>query len=205
MKCLFFISLLLAGNCYSQDSRVRSSRQYRDSVARVNVHAVMNGCLLVRLRTNQKKIQALVQRGDTSTANKEEKMMKLKHLEIVSAFKLNYSFSNIYFFYSHNSGRVSSGDLKGVLLDDHLLTPTDVELNEFLIVDPYFIEFVHMNSHQQGLAVLNKDLVQLERPFPYYVRKREALFFLRRDYHTMVAILQKNLEFAARKYGPSLK
>jgi len=165
----------------------------------------MNGCLLVRLRTNQKKIQALVQRGDTSTANKEEKMMKLKHLEIVSAFKLNYSFSNIYFFYSHNSGRVSSGDLKGVLLDDHLLTPTDVELNEFLIVDPYFIEFVHMNSHQQGLAVLNKDLVQLERPFPYYVRKREALFFLRRDYHTMVAILQKNLEFAARKYGPSLK
>jgi len=204
LKWLFFIILLVAGNCYSQDSIVRFGRKYRDSVARVNTQAVMEGCLLVRLRSNQRKIQALVRRGDTATANKEERKDELKHLEIVSAFKLNYTFSSVYYFYSHHSGRVRSGDLKGVLLDD-LLRPLEVDLNQFLIVDPYSIEFVHMNSHQQGLAVLNKDLVQLERPFPYYVRKREALFFLRRDHHTMVKILQKNFEFAARKFGSGLK
>jgi len=204
LKWLFFIVLLLAGNCYSQESNDRVGRKYRDSVARVNIQAVTEGCLLVRLRSDQKKIQALVKRGDTATANKEERKRELKHLEIVSAFNLNYTFSKVYYFYSHHSARVRSGDFSGVLLDD-LLTPVELELSQFLIVDPYSIEFVHMNSHQKGLSVLNKDLVQLEKPFPYYVRKREALFFLRRDHHTMVKILQKNFEFAARKFGSGLK
>ena len=78
--------------------------------------------------------------------------------------------------------------------------PVDEEPDVFLILDPYAVDFTHMNSQQQGLSLLNDRFEQLERPFPYYVRKREALFFLRRDYQTMVALLQKNLEFTSRKY-----
>ena len=200
MKGLLFILIIaMAHSGVGQADRAKTSRKYRDSLARVYIQDLSEGCLLIRLRTSIKKMEALKARGDTALALNEARMLKLKHLEIISSFKLNYSFSKVYYFYSHHSGKVRSREFQGILMNEQF-EPVDEEPDVFLILDPYVVDFTHMNSQQQGLSLLNDRFEQLERPFPYYVRKREALFFLRRDYQTMVALLQKNLEFTSRKY-----
>lgn len=183
-----------------QISGVKKKRSYLDSVAKSHVALLKGGVLLVRLQTREKLLASLLDRKDVVEFDKQKKIIALEHLEIVNAVRSNYHFSQYYFFYAHQSNKVKQREFSGVLLNDSLEVVVD-NIQHFHVLDPYEIEFKSMNSHQSGLCVLDCDFVQLEKPFPYYVRKRDALKFLRRDYFQMLQVLQKNLDFSVRKWG----
>ena len=192
------ICLLVSVSCLSQ-GKAKKQKELNDSIATAQLTELKNGALLVRLRSYQKQLKVFEKRGDSVGLRNEKRKIRLKHLEIVNAFKVEYSFSKVYFFKSHNSSKVKAGELKNVVLNDSL-EPVDFSSSNYYIADPYRIEFAKMNSSQNGISLMDKKLKQLDKPFPYYVRKRDGVFFLRRDMFQMVTVLQKNLDWYAKKY-----
>ncbi|MBT5403736.1 MAG: hypothetical protein HOL28_09850 [Crocinitomicaceae bacterium] len=192
--------MMVSFSSIGQVSGVKKKRSYVDSCAKSHVVLLKKGVLLVRLQTREKLLSSLLAKKDDAEFNNQKRIIALEHLEIVNAVRANYHFSEYYFFYSHQSGRVKKRDFNGVILNDSLQV-VDIVIEKFHVLDPYTIEFKAMNSHQSGISVLDSDFVQLEKPFPYYVRKRDALKFLRRDYIQMIQLLQKNLDFSVKKWG----
>jgi len=118
---------------------------------------------------------------------------ELRHLNIKESFKNLYTFSDFAFFYSHDHLAIKAGDYSKVYDHEHMLKDIIVENKNVYILDSRNIRFESMGADQLGYAVKDHNFNQLKKPFPYYVRKREALFFLRRDYADMTRILNKNL------------
>ncbi len=199
MKYLVVFMLMFSLSAFGQ-GKAKIEKLKRDSAARVQLADLKEGALLVRLRSNLKKFKALEKRGDSTALLNARRNNRLKHLEIVNAFRVNYDFSEVYFFMSHHSTDIKNDSLQGIVLNDSL-EPIQVDFDKFLVVDPYRVEFESMNTSQKGLSVMDENLKQLSKPFPYYVRKRDGIFFLRRDQFEMVQMFQKNLDWAARKYG----
>lgn len=196
---LLILVIAISGSGLTQ-SAGKTKKTRRDSVAKAQLITLQEGMLLVRLRSNLKKLKALENKGDSIGVRNEKRAIRLKQLEIVNAFKLNYDFSEVYFFQSHHSKEVKEGDFKGIILNDSLEV-VDVTPDKFFVLDPYRVEFGSMNTSQSGLSVMNSKFKQLEKPFPYYVRKRDGFFFLRRGHFEMVSVFQKNLDWAKQKYG----
>lgn len=200
MKLVIVIFLLVSQSSFGQLSEVLNKRDRADSIAKSNIKLLKDGALLIRLQSRRKLLSSLLRKGDSAGFREQNRVIALEHLEIVNAVRSNYLFSAYYFFYSHHSGRIKNEEFEGVLLNESFQV-IDGNVDGFLVLDPYSIEFSSMNSHQAGLCVLDGSFKQLTRPFPYYVRKRDALSFFRRDLFEMIALFQKKLEFSARNFG----
>ena len=200
MKLVIVIFLLVSQSSFGQLSEVLNKRDRADSIAKSNIKLLKDGALLIRLQSRRKLLSSLLRKGDSAGFREKNRVIALEHLEIVNAVRSNYLFSAYYFFYSHHSGRIKNEEFEGVLLNESFQV-IDGNVDGFLVLDPYSIEFSSMNSHQAGLCVLDGSFKQLTRPFPYYVRKRDALSFFRRDLFEMIALFQKKLEFSARNFG----
>ena len=143
MKWITIILVLISLTATGQGNRVK--KEYRDSVANENVQTLKDGVLLVRLRSSQKSLQALLKRGDTIGERNKAREIRLKQLEIVNAFKVKYHFSDVYFFYSHHTSAVMEKQWDGVILNDSLVSD-GFKPEKYLIVDPYRIQFDAMDS-----------------------------------------------------------
>jgi hypothetical protein len=197
MKWIGVIILFFSLTAFGQT--VKRNKDFKDSVTKVHIGTVKNGTLLVRLRSNQKQLNALLKRGDTIGEYNRAREIRLKQLEIVNAFKVKYSFSKVLFFYSHHSDQVKAKNWKGIILNDSL-EAIKFDGAQYLILDPYIATLTGLNVTHNGMSVFDADFKLLEKPFPYYIRKRDGVFFLRRDVFAMVSLLDKNFNWAANKY-----
>ncbi|MFI5220239.1 MAG: hypothetical protein ACHQNT_12200 [Bacteroidia bacterium] len=179
-----------------------------------------DGVLLVRLQTKENGITALRKMGNNEFADIIMEKQLQQNKEIISAFKNNFTFCPAYFFLSNYSDSVLSKQINGIVfLDDNLQPDTTVKLNnrkfltaEFGIIeqDPakYFSGYYYYQGENGlerrsaydggpdlrfgALKIMNDKLVQLKRPFPYYVRTFNSTPF-KRKFSKVVRKMNKNL------------
>lgn len=179
---LIIIFLLIVSNSYGQKSRDK---------ARTDIVALKNGALLVRLKTSELKINALKKQGKEKEAEEIRLDQETVNKLIVEAFKANYTFCPVYFFYSNHSTKVKEGNYKGCIFDVNMKTDSSFSSNNYLIG-----EFEKSETTQlDAFYIKNKNFELLRKPFPYFIKQNKALVSSR-SYDKLVSVLNEEfIEF----------
>ncbi|HLO89719.1 MAG TPA: hypothetical protein VK172_01015 [Lentimicrobium sp.] len=193
------------------------------------------GILLVRLKNWDNKIDAYKVVGDTLKANQLAAQRRAMNIAIVNSFKERYHFSDVAFFFSDDSKMVKQGTFDGIFVNDSLIKDPSIKVNNsanWLIGEVDFLEMdtaKHwQNSHYNiytkkyekiyysgspnfgrcAIVIRDKNFIQLQRPFPYYVSCRTEIkedktvtpvnHFFKRSVSRAVKRLDKKLR---KKYG----
>ncbi len=126
--------------------------------------------VFIRLRTNDMAVQAMKKAGNTTDAERLQAKQKEANEPILEAFKKNFSFSKVYFFYSRDQDEFNKGDFSKLYnLDGTKATYT---ARDFLMIDPYTAEVKSMNSQSTGFSLLTSDGAEVKFPMPINIIKR---------------------------------
>lgn len=186
-----------------------------------NFFKLNEGALLVRLKSNQRKIDALKKYGHTDEAMVVKMKQDMENKEIILSFKNEFTFCETYFFYSENSNQVREKDFsKPIFVNENLEIDPSIEFSyeEFLTAEfgsvrqdetPYLDNYIlHKDSagvryvptywsrprvNFSALVMMTDKFVQLRRPFPRYVRTFASIPFLKRATHKTVTRLNLKL------------
>jgi len=222
--CLLILSLfLLSNNSYSQSTPL--SNKEKQEISNYYFNKLSNGALLVRLRSNKRKINSLKERGYIDEARRVEMNQNHYNREIISAFTNEMTFCDTYFFYSDQSNNVRKKDFsEPFFLDSNLVIDESIEFSfdDFLIAEfgnvaqdtasykDFYITtgqngktkkssyWGGPNFHFGALVVMTDDFVQLRKPFPSFVRTFDSIALFRSTTFKVVARLNdKFLRFFA--------
>ncbi len=199
MKRSFYkplLTLLTAMALLPGTATAQQGNKYDKEVkAKRSIRQLKEGVLLVRLQTSRNQIRALEKSGNTEWAAEIRTDQDSINQRIVRSFREDFDFCRVYFFYSHHSDSIRAKRFERVLMDDSLqpVTPS-LKGRPIFTLSTGTIYFEAYRSSFKGLAVMDDQLQQLAPPFPYYVKKREGLFFLRRTYPKMIQVLEEQLQ-----------
>ena len=179
LQCCSLILLLASfSNCKNQKALRRTSFN--------EIQTLKNNALLVRLHTAEHIIAALEKRNLHEEAEAARERVKKGNIRTVNAFKNNYTFSKVYFFHSGESNKLKNKNFDEVVLVDADGNP--VQDRSFLKAG-YLVATFGVVYHDQliytdssdvkhsvagvqgtpGLVVMDRDYVQLNKPFPFKV------------------------------------
>ena len=156
-----------------------NTKEYLELLAREQINQLQNGSLLVRLMSKNESIKALRKAGNNRMANTIEKEQNYLNLAIIDAFRNNFDFCNVYFFYSEYSQNIRNKEFdKVVFLNNNLKPDKTIKYNnEYFLTGEYgFIEQDKVkyqggsNMSFEALIIKDDQFKQLRRPFPYYLR-----------------------------------
>lgn len=174
--------LLISSVCFAQ-KKVKP----KDN-ARTTIVMLKNGALFVRLKTSELQISGLKKRGKEKEAEEIRKEQENNNRSIIAAFKANFNFCPVYFFYSNYSTKVKEGNYKGCLMNTDTQIDTSFNSNNYLIG-----EFDESATTQlDAFFIKDKNYVQLSRPFPFLIKQNEMLVTTR-SYNKIVSILNGKL------------
>ncbi len=178
-KYLIILLLLITTISFAQKSRDK---------ARENITTIKTGALFVRLRTSDLKINALKSKGMVKEAEEIRNAQEATNKQIIEAFKKEYKFSKVYFFYSNHSTKVKEGNYNGCLMNVNMEIDSSFTSNNYLIG-----EFDESATTQlDAFIIKDKNYAQLTKPFPYLIKQNQALVSTR-SYDKIISIL--NLRF----------
>ncbi len=137
--------------------------------AKTNIQQLKQSFILVRLQTNQKKIDLLKESGREKMAQQAASEQYQENRETILSFQKTFDFCPVYFFYAPHSEAIRKGELAGVVFD---YDQNEVPL-EKLTTRPFFTaEFSETEKLGiSALVLMDQYMVPLEDPFPYYERK----------------------------------
>ncbi len=179
LTSLLLLCILSSTICYAQNSSDK---------ARKDITMLKNGALFVRLKTSELKINALKSKGREKEAEEIRENQELVNKSIMAAFKANYTFSPVYFFYSDKTTNVKEGNYKGLIFDTDMKVDSSFTGNNYLIGEFEESATTQMNA----FFIKDKDFELLKNPFPYFIKRNQA-FFSTRSNEQLVAVL--NSEF----------
>jgi hypothetical protein len=169
--------------------------QRQQAIAQIN--ELKNGTLLVRLHSSQSKTEWLKEAGKERRAIRTQSRQEKENRKIVSAFRKNFHFCPVMFFYSSNSEKILQKDFSGIFLNDSLLPDSTLApditkkffIAEFTDLEPdtqkYFSGY-RLGTDTAGnrqtvinyygatnfgfyaLVIRDENFAQLRKPFPYY-------------------------------------
>ncbi len=197
MKTWFFLLVccLFQTNMFGQN--VIEELQNARSEANYHIKALKESALLVRLKTRDRSIEAYRAAGANELAKRIEQEQFAENQRTMVLFKELFNFCPVYFFYANQTKQVLAGNITGNLLNDALQPDTSIHLltDNFYIAeidalfetlpdeDEEFTDDVqtagknvstngkHADTTLQNVIVIkDRNLVQLKRPFPFYVR-----------------------------------
>lgn len=191
-----------------------------------HINLLNQGVLLVRLPTKQNTIDALIASDRISQAEQIKRKVERDNLELIAAIDSAFDFCPVYFFYSHDSKYVSSGELEKVGFVN-----SDLELDSTIQVESeyYYTAELGLIGQNTGAPIENipkgqednpnyrneakyyggtnmrfhafiiKDsqFNQLERPFPYYSRTLNSFFIKKTTYEVIRRMNLKLMKFFA--------
>lgn len=190
---VLFVSALFTSPIFSQGLPAQIYRPHgaeyepfrEKQVAIDNIKNLRKGALLVRLKTRQNTIDAFEERGYKKMAQQVKKEQRESNKKLMKAFKENFNFCQVYFFYSEDSENVLENNLEGIFLNDNLEKDASIIVKEehiftaeigSLITDPVvtYRDGTESNTtsgmSESVLVIKDDDFEQLRRPFPYYVK-----------------------------------
>jgi hypothetical protein len=171
---------------YKSDTAFKDFNKLRYKVAYAQINLLKKGALLVRLKTNNRAITKLKAAGNIDLATNLAKETELENKIVMSAYKKEFNFCPVYFFYSDFSDTIRKGILTGVFLDSNLtinpsiackasfflIAEQDGIYNSSLgIIPESFAKHASENgsyARDAGIVLKNKYFLQLNKPFPFF-------------------------------------
>lgn len=180
--------LTLATSCYVA-SKVEINEAER------SLNTLQRGVLLVRLKTGSNQIKLLRQAGKHAEADEIASFWQNENKAIVKAFKKEYTFSPVLFFFNSATDSLRTRQTRGIFLNDSLQRlPYDLLGNKpYLIAEMDELEAPSTNFGLPALIVRDSTLKQLRRPFPYFTRMQF------RNYESGVFEFNKKLQEYAQR------
>lgn len=176
MRLLFLVSfipcILLA-----QSNRLIAIQQIAD---------LKNGALVVRLKTNDKSVEAYRRNGRNDIADRIIADRKIQNQKIVDAFRNNFDFCKVYFIHAVSTNRLLEG-ATDIFLNDAMELDTSIRLKEtYFLLAEYGTVTANMRSDEyhyknvgktepsstattsSAIFISDTTLTQLKEPFPFY-------------------------------------
>lgn len=217
---LIIFSMILSLPAWAQDS-YEAIPTMQDGSSLEDIRSLRETALLVRLPTKQKSIDALIKTGREAKAEQLKADLRDRNLELMRAFKDEFSFCPVYFFYSSDSEYVLKGALDSVGFLDSTLTVDPniaVNLDDFYTAEISLVEQDTSTKHRnlrdsdmddrdnareakyygganmrfEALIIKDEYFNQLRRPFPYYSRTLNS-FFLKKELSEVVKNMDSKL------------
>ncbi|MDO9000585.1 MAG: hypothetical protein Q7W45_12520 [Bacteroidota bacterium] len=175
---------------YKDRAQFEKFRKRRMIIAAWQINQLKEGAIVVRLKTNQKLIEALRKQGNESLAIEKEAEQFAIDKNTLDAYRKQLTFCKVYFMYSYSSDSLLQGAKTGIFLDSNLIVDPLITMNEkfYLIAERDYaynssIGFVKEDSakfvsehgnpvKEMAVVVKNKYSHQLKAPFPYYVKDK---------------------------------
>lgn len=197
---IFILIFSIRGEVYAQNNNTGSDTTMikKSPYMRDQIRLLKNGVLLVRLHSRSKAINALKEIGRNEDSEILSDKQTALNKKIIASFKANFTFCPAYFFFSSSSDSLLSGLVdKIVFLNPELQPDPSIKFNttnfcvaEFGDIEPdtakYFSEdylyrgenglekrsayYGSPHTGLRGFRILSDKLIQLKRPFPYYLR-----------------------------------
>lgn len=201
---LLFLSAIFVANfgLCQQNSTFRGQQQSkveRIFAAETQIVELKNSYLLVRLKTGKNTIDAMLKAGQNEMAEKRQKLIDEENIRIIKAFRTEFDFCPVYFFYSDDSKLVAEKQFDKVkFLNDSLQPDNTVKLSpeKFFIAEwanvegdtasyyshtsyepdgnfsqgPVYVYYGGGSTDAKGLIVKDCRFYQLRSPFPFFVK-----------------------------------
>ncbi|MCW5907387.1 MAG: hypothetical protein KIS94_05985 [Chitinophagales bacterium] len=170
---LFFVPCFLL----AQSNRTIAIQQIAD---------LKSGALIVRLKTNDKSVEAYRRNGRNDVADRIIADRKIQNQKIVDAFRSRFDFCKVYFIYASSTNQVLEGTT-GLFLNDAMEPDTSIVIKEsyFLLAeygtvtanmrgDEYHYKNVDKTeassntTTSSAIFISDTSLTQLKEPFPFY-------------------------------------
>jgi len=172
---------------YKDPKQHKNFYKRRHTLADWQINKLKEGALVVKLKTNQKTIDALIKQGNKELALTKKLELYAINKTVMLAFKEYYTFSKVYFMFSSYNDSLLKGKRVNLFLDTNLQIDPKIELKEnfYLIVEKDFIYnssigFVREDSAKfatesgnpevdAAFVVKNKFGHQVHKPFPFSI------------------------------------
>ncbi len=184
-------------------NRINDDQNYgriKRKQSRKQIAQLKESVLLVRLKTSTNSINALNKIGDNKKAESIKKKQYATNKHIVKAFRENFDFCEVKFFYDNNSQNIYDNKFNNIFLNDSLQNDSSILIDknkaifiaEFGKLDQdtmnYFSHNTYENRDNNGLQevhnyysvsseasfhalrIMDHNFIQLNKPFPYYVK-----------------------------------
>jgi len=203
---LFLVTIFAQVQEASAKKKHINYRRYFKTLSVQQIKDLKQGALLVRLHTKKTTIAALRKNGNAKQADKVEQKQIETNKSIITAFRKNFDFCPVFFFYSDYSPFIIDRQFdKVVFLNNDLQADPTIlfDKQNFLIAefgvisqdttahfDSYYYEngenglekkakyYGGSNMGFGALIICSDKSVQLHKPFPYYSRTYETLPFI---------------------------
>ena len=149
-----------------------------------SIKELHKGAIIVRLKTNQRKIQLLEKTLASAGLKKNQRKRHQAILEgtikvrdafnhaIANMFMDSFSFCPVYLMYDTSSSSLKKGLRKGIFLNQDKKIDASIQLNE---------SFVFLVNYKKSSGEFPFDILRvqklnerLEEPFPYFIQLRES-------------------------------
>ncbi len=177
----FVITECSAGGIDTSFTRPASNRYYSAQ----QIKELKHGALIVRLKTNDKSVEAYRNAGQNALADKIVAERNELNLKIAQAFTYYFTFCKVYFIYAKNSEALQKKQ-PGIFLNDKLEPDTSIKLKESYYltaeygsfttnerVDEYHYSGVNRTqpststAGSSALVIMDSTFNQLQEPFPF--------------------------------------
>ncbi len=221
LALIFFATVKTYAQQTVNDSKENKSKnaQYIN-IAREEIKELKSSVLLVRLHTKTKSIEALRKVGNIKLADKIEQEQSSLNLRIINAFKSDFNFCPVYFFFSDESKYILSREFDSIsfinanLLPDKSIKP---EIMNFFIAEfgspsqdttQYYSHTTYEANGDfsaapvqhysggaitgaEGLIIKDSNFYQVRKPFPSFVKYP---FFAKKTNTEIKCVAKMNLK-----------
>lgn len=169
------------------------SKSEKNELANQAIEQLREGVLLVQLDSKYGEIFVLQKYLKKQMANELKKAQKLRNKEICLAFKEEYDFSEVYFYYKSYNQFILNGNFdKIVFYNDKLEIDYDVDIT----AQPFYVATFEDNG-KLGLHIFDDKIEPLAKPFPNYEKEQRFIFFKRDAFEVVNSLNEKLHNFLA--------
>lgn len=178
-----------------------------DLDAATAIRQLKDGVLLVRLTSGDSRIRALQQAGRSRQAEAVRQQVADQNRIILQAFRQEFTFCPVWFFYGESITRLQQGEQSGFFLNDSLQPDNKLHLNDRFFLIAALGRAVHYESADrrqepppqpglfgESLVVYDRQMRQLRPPFPYAAREDFLSYLLGDDWPKKVRSLDRRFK-----------
>lgn len=184
-------------------SKHKSFHKKLEETSTSQIHQLKEGALFVRLKTNELMLTSLRKEGKTVQADELEKKQAIINQNIITTFRKEFNFCEVYFFNSNYSAAIKDKKFENVVfLNDMLQPDPSIKFSKknFFIADfgvvlqdtAKYLEnrevvadgnfsvketktyYGGPSFGYDALVISSDEFVQLRNPFPYFQRTFDA-------------------------------
>lgn len=208
---LLFSLFLLVGFSSCKNYKILRNQCFSD------IKMLKEQFLVVKLNSAHKKIAYLKAANQLDEANKVAQKIKNENKEIIQSFKTHFDFCKVYFLASSDAKKLKKQQYESITLIDNnnqeIKNPTFLE-DGYLVAafdKLYSEQFIYEDKNEirhslggtntfPALVVLDKDYIQLAKPFPFRVVTSQM-----KEYSQAVITLNEKLIEFHSKYEKKQK